>query len=145
MKWKPIALAIAPIAFLGPFVPTLFADLEANGLLRLRGMTTSGVVSRYYQPMGSGRGCRTLVDVTYEVALVRYVVSSKACGVPEAQLPVGRKLDVRYLPSDPSVSEVIAPWSSIETRRTGSGQLILVALVCFVVWWAAVQEWRRAR
>ena len=143
--WKAIVLAVAPAAIFGPLLPVMLKENAERQSLQRRGVITTGAVAGYKALPPGGKGCKSQVEVAYEVAERRYSVVAYSCGVSIEHIPIGRKLDVRYDSAHPETAEVMAPSIGVESSRSGMESTLLVLVVALTSWWGAYAEWKRAR
>jgi hypothetical protein len=140
MRWRSTILGLSAVTFMFAIGPSLFKDLGDGRKLEEGGRITTGTVIRHYQLPGT-RGCRGRVEVAFEADHAQHLVSATWCG----EGLTGRPVDVKYLPSEPAVSEVIAPALGIKSERCGLGMALLLASIAVGILFAAYSEWRKGR
>lgn len=140
MRWRSIVIAALATALMFFSVPDLIRELREGHRLDAAGRVVAGTITRHYQ-LSSGKGCRGKIEVTYEAGQTRYLVSAGWCG----ENLVGRQVDVRYLPSEPDISEVLSPALGIKRERRGLGALAVMILIGAAIWGSAYSEWRKGR
>ena len=98
--WGAVPLSIIPLFY---SVPSAYEQIKSERVIEQYGAVASGTVVSHEQISG-GRGCKSRVKVAYEVERRPYELLSLVCGTSPGMLPVGRAIDVRYVPGAPATA-----------------------------------------
>ena len=129
--WAFIPISIIPLVY---SVPRTYERLLVERAIDQYGAFATGIVVAHSRASGSGRGtCPSRVTVSYEVAGQNYQMTSMVCDTSQDQMPVGRAIDVRYLPSSPKSAIVSTPQS--RSSRTGWSDLVVQLAIPVALGW----------
>lgn len=108
--WICTLLVAVLVLFSAKEIPAYYEGIKNARLLREHGRTITGHVTAH-NTLPSGKGCRTQTDIGYAVQGSVYTVRIAGCASAR-DLPIGREVDVRYLPYSPSIAAVTVPGAS---------------------------------
>lgn len=110
-------------------------DIDNRYQLRARGQIAQGRVQSHIELFGR-RDCRRAVLISYSVGNREYTTKVFGCGASPENAPIGKTLEVRYLATNPQISEAILN----DTHDGGIGIPMLfgawgfMVIILVVVW-----------
>jgi len=138
--WICTLFAAVLVVFSTKKIPAAYEEIKNERLLLSQGRTITGRVIGHHM-LPSGRDCRTQADIGYTVDGSAYTVRITGCGASARHLPVGREVDVQFLPFSPSIAKVTVPGASTPTYGWNDLLLLLGSLVLLLI--GIGREWMR--
>lgn len=131
-RWICTLLAVVLTVIIARQIPVAYDGIKNTRQLRENGRTITGRVTAH-GTLPAGKGCRDQADIGYTVAGSTYTARITGCGASPHNLPVGREVDVRYLPFSPSISQVTVPGADTPTHDWTSLLLVFGSQVLLLI------------
>jgi hypothetical protein len=139
--WASTVLAAILVFVVAREIPEVYEGAKNERLLQQHGVTRLGRVIAH-SSLPPGKGCRTQADIGYSVQGSTYTIRITGCGASAASLPVGREVDVRYLPFNPAIAAAAVPGAGTPTYSWVAIFFMLGSLIFLLV--ALCREWMKA-
>lgn len=136
--WGVVPLSIIPLLY---SLPSTYRQIQDSRILAEFGRQTIGIVTEHERIQGGGRGCKSRVTVLYQVSGQPYTLTSLVCSTSPDELPRGRAIDVRYVPSSPAMATLHS--ARVRSSDVGWGSVAIQLALPFAFGWLGWLAWRK--
>lgn len=151
MTRKQIRLALSVlfcVALIVTFFPIFYAtyrNIERNTQLDAFGKLSKGIVTGHRRALHPYKSCQFEALVQYQVEDRAYLTVVGGCRPNVTDLPSGTTVNVRFLPTSPSVSAIELPGGVPGVSRVLWGALVFLSSVLAIAIFFVIREAKRLR
>jgi len=140
-----ILFCVALVVTFFPIFYSTYRNIERNTQLENFGKLSKGIVTGHRRALHPYKSCQFEALVQYQVADRAYLTVVNGCRPNVTDIPSGAAVDVRFLPTSPSVSTIELPGDVPSVNNVLWGTLVLLSSVLGIAIFVVIRSAMRDR